>query len=339
MDLNGLFPSLFSTSMNAFFFRRHLAESSRSLTGSAVINNLRSILYNSSPNPLKQGVQIVAKTAKRNQGVPVDVPIGIVPPHTVFPTDGTGPTESLRSEQDIPIIAPPQGVPVFPIVRNGPKEQNIPIPAHYAPIMGSGAVKKEQDSPIFVPPHIVGPYDGNTPMLRRVRRSLTSPLLPVHPVSVPPPPRDHHWDGHDFVPVHPAPVPPQQLSSFNGPTGNLPPPPPPRDHKDHQQQPGSGDGKKGHHGFFGGAWDSDSDSDGESDNEDEPQEKKAGGRPRRGPPVPEDKYFSGALGFGAEGDMCLYQNLDQLSDPCVSAVSDLYALRANYWAEDQVIRS
>ena len=47
----------------------------------------------------------------------------------------------------------------------------------------------------------------------------------------------------------------------------------------------------------------------------------------------EDHYFSGALGFGAEGDMCMYQNADQLSDPCVKAISNVYELRDEYWHE------
>jgi hypothetical protein len=51
--------------------------------------------------------------------------------------------------------------------------------------------------------------------------------------------------------------------------------------------------------------------------------------------LPPDTYFAGALGFGAEGDLCMYQHLEQLSDPCVSAVANIYELRAQYWAEDQ----
>lgn len=296
LDLNAFFSSMFSSPMNAFFIRRHLTDASRSLTGAAVINNLRSVFYNTSPNTMKQGFQIVAKTAKKDQDEPF--PIGpIIPPHIVTPPFGGNDLKaSVQKGQDIPII----------------------------------------------PPHFLDPYDGNRPMLRRARRSL-------HMQPPPPPPNN----------LNPKPLPPQRFPGdtgglppppIDGPKGNKPPPPPPGDHHfnwdgpdghhDHDHKDHQPDGKKGHHhGFFGGAWDSDSDSDGDSDSEDAQKEKKTGGRPRRGPPVPEDRLFSGALGFGAEGDMCLYQNLDQLSDPCVSAVSDLYALRANYWAEDQVMHN
>jgi len=49
----------------------------------------------------------------------------------------------------------------------------------------------------------------------------------------------------------------------------------------------------------------------------------------------EDNYFAGALGYGAEGDMCMYQNLPQLSQPCVSSIVDLYNLRDEYWNDYQ----
>ena len=55
------------------------------------------------------------------------------------------------------------------------------------------------------------------------------------------------------------------------------------------------------------------------------------------PPVPEDHSFSGNLGFGADGDMCVYRAMSQgrVSQPCVGAVSELYELRAQYWEESQ----
>ncbi len=55
------------------------------------------------------------------------------------------------------------------------------------------------------------------------------------------------------------------------------------------------------------------------------------------PPVPEDHSFSGNLGFGADGDMCMYRAMSQgrVSQPCVGAVSELYELRAQYWEESQ----
>jgi len=52
-------------------------------------------------------------------------------------------------------------------------------------------------------------------------------------------------------------------------------------------------------------------------------------------PRQEDTSFAGNLGFGADGDMCLYRNMDRLSPACSSAVSDLYKLRETYWREYQ----
>jgi hypothetical protein len=52
-------------------------------------------------------------------------------------------------------------------------------------------------------------------------------------------------------------------------------------------------------------------------------------------PRQEDTSFAGNLGFGADGDMCLYRNMDRLSSSCSSAVADLYMLRESYWREYQ----
>ena len=41
----------------------------------------------------------------------------------------------------------------------------------------------------------------------------------------------------------------------------------------------------------------------------------------------EDTFFTGALGFGVMGDMCMYQNFDTLSLPCQSTITDLHELR------------
>jgi hypothetical protein len=48
----------------------------------------------------------------------------------------------------------------------------------------------------------------------------------------------------------------------------------------------------------------------------------------------EDTFFTGALGFGVLGDMCMYQNFDRLSLPCQSTVTDLHELREQYWREE-----
>lgn len=38
------------------------------------------------------------------------------------------------------------------------------------------------------------------------------------------------------------------------------------------------------------------------------------------------------------GDICLYQNFQQLSDPCQKSIADLHILRAEYWREDSFSR-
>lgn len=48
----------------------------------------------------------------------------------------------------------------------------------------------------------------------------------------------------------------------------------------------------------------------------------------------EDTFFTGALGFGVMGDMCMYQNFDTLSLPCQSTITDLHELREQYWNEE-----
>lgn len=47
----------------------------------------------------------------------------------------------------------------------------------------------------------------------------------------------------------------------------------------------------------------------------------------------EDNVFTGALGFGASDDMCLYKNFDKLTEPCQSAIVDHFQLRQDYWNE------
>lgn len=58
-----------------------------------------------------------------------------------------------------------------------------------------------------------------------------------------------------------------------------------------------------------------------------------------GPPcgtgVPEDNFFIGATGFGAEGDFCMMQNADKLSPECHDAIGALYEIRQDYWLETQ----
>jgi len=47
----------------------------------------------------------------------------------------------------------------------------------------------------------------------------------------------------------------------------------------------------------------------------------------------EDHSFPGALGFGAGGDICLYQHAATLSAPCRQAVVDLHGLREDFWQQ------
>lgn len=55
------------------------------------------------------------------------------------------------------------------------------------------------------------------------------------------------------------------------------------------------------------------------------------------PPFMEDHSFPGALGYGAEGDLCLYDALanqpDTLSSGCVASIAQLHMLRASYYEE------
>eukprot|EP01039_Chlorochromonas_danica_P007722 gene7722-8533_t len=55
------------------------------------------------------------------------------------------------------------------------------------------------------------------------------------------------------------------------------------------------------------------------------------------PPFMEDHSFPGALGYGAEGDLCLYDALanqpDSLSSGCVASIAQLHMLRASYYQE------
>jgi hypothetical protein len=81
----------------------------------------------------------------------------------------------------------------------------------------------------------------------------------------------------------------------------------------------------GHHGSH------DSDSDGEDDN----HQHGSGCKHR----VPKDDLFAGSIGYGEYGDSCIYQNIDNLSQPCFNAVQDLYVLREQYWEEEQQIQN
>lgn len=125
------------------------------------------------------------------------------------------------------------------------------------------------------------------------------------------PPRDPRGPPNDAPGGPPPPPPPPR----DGPPGKYPPKFPPRD-----DASDSG---------------SDSDSDDESDGWDGPNDH--GPHHHHGHHHPpdqigfEDTYFPGALGFGASGDSCVYENVQNLSPTCMQAISDLYVLRSEYW--------
>lgn len=52
------------------------------------------------------------------------------------------------------------------------------------------------------------------------------------------------------------------------------------------------------------------------------------------PPAQEDTLFEGSLGYGFMGDMCIYQNFENLAPSCQSSVADLHMLRSQYWEEE-----
>jgi hypothetical protein len=57
------------------------------------------------------------------------------------------------------------------------------------------------------------------------------------------------------------------------------------------------------------------------------------------PPIEEDTFFEGSLGYGFMGDMCMYQNFENLAPSCQSSVADLHMLRSQYWAEESLANS
>jgi len=48
-----------------------------------------------------------------------------------------------------------------------------------------------------------------------------------------------------------------------------------------------------------------------------------------------DKAYSGELLWGPRGDSCMYDNFDNLSEQCQSAILDVYALRSEYMEEEE----
>lgn len=136
----------------------------------------------------------------------------------------------------------------------------------------------------------------------------------------------------DEDPGHHHPPPHRPPGRDEGSDGQEPPRPPrdgrddhhdphhDRDHHDHDRD------HDHHHGH-------ESDSDGESDDEGEGDHFGRHSRHRAHGRFHglEDRFFPGSLGYGASGDMCLYDNAQNLSPPCAQAISDVYVLREQYW--------
>jgi len=143
--------------------------------------------------------------------------------------------------------------------------------------------------------------------------------------------RDHDRDRHGHPKPagrlgRPAPRPHGQV----GPAG--PPPGRPGDRPDDRPRP-----PRPPRGPPGGPGSSEDEEDGHHDRHHHHGRHDGPPPPPPHPPVPEDHSFSGNLGFGADGDMCLYRGLAQgrVSPPCQAAVGELYQLRAEYWEESQ----
>jgi len=47
-----------------------------------------------------------------------------------------------------------------------------------------------------------------------------------------------------------------------------------------------------------------------------------------------DDVYTGAIGYGPQGDMCMYQSYGKLSSGCQTAIKSVFALRQQYWSED-----
>lgn len=92
------------------------------------------------------------------------------------------------------------------------------------------------------------------------------------------------------------------------------------------------------HGFWHGRH-SDSDSDSGSDSGSDSDEEEEEGRHRRHHNRDEssgiDTTFMGSLGYGPNGDMCIYQNFNTLSQPCQGAIQQHFELRQQFWTEEE----
>lgn len=193
------------------------------------------------------------------------------------------------------------------------------------------------DGPPLVPHHLLLPsvFDKMFRPLSPIghledvgERSIEAPSGFSPPVIGPPPdvgrpvPPRMKYDGRDGSGKESPPGKPQP------PRRQHPPRPPSNDDDSDDGDQPRGSAGRGH-------W-SGSDSDTDGDDDEEPVYRSRGGRRGRlgnPPPNPwEDHSFAGALGFGARGDMCMYNNFDSLSSSCKAAISDVHQLREEYWS-------
>jgi hypothetical protein len=162
---------------------------------------------------------------------------------------------------------------------------------------------------------------------------------------------DHHSKGdhdeehsHDGPPARDGPPPrvpgppqkgPPGPPPRNGPPGLFPEGPPGSPPRDGPPGPPPRDGPPPKEGpmppMAGDGGDSDSDEEDEDEGDFERHDYGPHHGHHGGPP---DDVFSGALGYGPMGDMCIYSNFDKLDLDCQSAVADLHMMRQQYWRED-----
>jgi len=107
--------------------------------------------------------------------------------------------------------------------------------------------------------------------------------------------------------------------------------------KDEETEPVAVDAKKptdGESKVYTHYNESESDSDSDSGSDSEGEDGAHGFARRRHGRHQPDTFYSGAIGFGASTDKCLFENYQsqQLSQPCAAAIADHQALRQEYWS-------
>lgn len=209
-----------------------------------------------------------------------------------------------------------------------------------------------ENKPKVVPKHGAHVKPGN---LRKVTRIGTRSLSQVTRDFAAPPPKDATPPSKEGPPPSkegppprgPPPPPPSGEDGENrppppkGPPSGQGPPPPPRgpppadgDKEGRGPPPKPKPAPKSPPSAAATSWFGPEPAMGELPADE--QQDQQGLPPPPPPPGPwEDVFYNGALGFGAEGDMCLYENFNQLSQPCVQGMADLYDVRQRYWNDNE----